>query len=172
MFAGPRSTLTSAVMIHRKFWRAAVVASVTALAGLVAVPAHAATNNIWLPTQHDWQWDYGREWFAVETGPMSAGDCQESNGFVTLAPPDAQGNTSVAWGAGALLTHHTITADVWHQSFQFLTQYGTVALTAGGFDGPRMSKTNTEYSKYVVRYFKIDPQLWPLITTVRWTGDC
>jgi hypothetical protein len=103
---------------------------------------------------------------------MYAGDCQESNAYVTLSPPDRWGNVTVAWGSGVLLTHHTNHADVWHQSFRFRTLYNTTVLAIGGFDGPQMPKINTEYSNYVFKYATLDPQLWPLITEVDWIGDC
>jgi hypothetical protein len=158
-----------------RLWRGALAATAALLASvfLVPSPAHADANTAWnIPVQRDWQWDYGREWFAVMWGPLSAGDCEERNAYVTLPPPDSQGNTVVGWGSGILLTHHTNHADVWHQSFVFRTRWGTPVLSVGGFDGPQMTQINQPYSNHVYRTVTVDPQLWPLIATVDWTGDC
>ncbi|MBB5897067.1 hypothetical protein [Kutzneria kofuensis] len=155
-------------------WRMFVASTATAMVAVLATqaPAYAAKSSTVWPTQHDYNWDYGREWFAVEATTMSAGDCEEKNGYVTLSPPDADGNVYMGWGTGILLTHHTNHADVWHQKFEFMTAWGTTVLTVGGFDGPQMTKINWEYSEYHWQYARMDPQLWPLISQVRWTGDC
>jgi hypothetical protein len=136
------------------------------------MPAYAEKNSYVLPVQKDPNWDYGREWFAVNWGPMLAGDCQQNSAYVTMSPPDSDGNVTIGWGSGILFTRHTNHADVWHQSFQFKTLHNTTVLAIGGFDGPQMTKINTNYSNYVFKYAKVDPELWPLIDHVIWTGDC
>jgi hypothetical protein len=153
-------------------WRAVVVATATALAGLLAAqaPAYAATRYVDVAVHQDPQWDYGQEWFAIVT--MAAGDCVETSGYVELLPPDAQGSALIHWNTGSLLTHHTNHADVWHQRFEFKTAFGTTVLSAGGFDGPQMTQINKEYTGTYWQRVTIDPQLYPLITTVRWIGDC
>ncbi len=158
-----------------RLWWGAFAATAALLVSVVLVPspAFAAKGSSWnIPVQRDWQWDYGREWFAVQWGPLSAGDCEQRNSYVTLPPPDQYGNTVVGWGSGILLTHHTTHADVWHQSFVFHTRWGTTVLAVDGFDGPQMTQINHEYSNFVSKAVHVDPQLWPLIAYVDWTGDC
>ena len=89
---------------------------------------------------------------------------------VILTRPDAAGHNSIRWLAyvGTSFTHNR---DIWHLNWRFRDAFGTVLGSYGQIDGPPMRPGNL----YLVDRSQagtMDPELWPLIKTVEWTGAC
>jgi hypothetical protein len=70
-----------------------------------------------------------------------------------------------------LRTHHTSNYDVWWQSFRFKTAFGTVVGGMAPLPGPKMYDVHEPYSVEQKTSIAIDPEIWPLIKRVEWTGE-
>jgi len=109
---------------------------------------------------------------ASVTGPLFVGDCEMRNARVELTKADAAGRSVVIWTSDELRTHHTSNYDVWWQSFRFKTAFGTVVGGMAPLPGPKMYDAHEPYSVEQKTSIAIDPEIWPLIKRVEWTGEC
>jgi hypothetical protein len=150
-------------------------------AGVVVLPgtSHAAsgmttTGGSFTPFNNVWESPLPSDW--------RVGDCTMlANYTPTGSPEDARSHARIVLPNSLGQTHvyifeATRTAnsptDIWWTTLTFYTAFGTPILTTPRIAGAQMTRTNHVYIYDASAPVTIDPELYPLISWVKWEVSC
>jgi hypothetical protein len=129
--------------------------------------SYTSFNNLWeSPLPSDWR--VGDCTMLANYTPTGAPE--DSRTFARIVQPDSNGQTWV-YIFEATETANSPT-DVWWTTLTFYTAFGTPILTTPKIAGAQMTRTNQVYIYDAWAPVTIDPQLYPLISTVKWVVSC